>query len=185
MNWLQKNKFFILGGLLGALFFSKRKKITQLINNKMQNISSQEKINLLHPAVRDKALLFINKVKKELNIDLRVTSTLRTHAQQNELYAQGRTKPGEIVTKAKGGESSHNFGTALDVVPIENGKANYNTKDWDKIANIAKSFGFTWGGDWKSFKDKPHFEMNFNLTLKQMQKKYAEKNKTDVYINLT
>ena len=115
----------------------------------MKNKESPERnIEKLHPKVRNKATEFINRVEKELGIKLRVTSTLRTFAEQDKLYAQGRTTKGGIVTNAKGGESNHNFGTALDVVPIVNGQADWKTTadTWNKIAKVGKSLGFEWGG---------------------------------------
>ena len=164
-----KYKWLILiGGVF--LIFIKRKSITEYTQEKVWDLVSETRIFTLHPKVRDKAREFINKAEKQ-NIKLRVSSAYRTHAEQNDLYAQGRTKAGKIVTYAKGGQSFHNFGTAIDVVPIVNGKADWNT-DWNKIATIGKSVGFAWGGDWTSIKDKPHFEMNFGNTLAQLQSKY-------------
>jgi len=178
-KWL----ILILSALgLGALIFTKRKSIMEYSKEKVWDIVSETRILTLHPKVRDKAREFINKAEKQ-NIKLRVASAYRSYAEQNDLYAQGRTKPGKIVTNAKGGQSSHNFGTAIDVVPIVNGKSDYNT-DWNKIATIGKSVGFAWGGDWKKFKDKPHFEMNFGNTLAQLRTKYNNGQISDGYVQL-
>ena len=164
-----KYKWLILiGGVF--LIFIKRKSITEYTQEKVWDLVSETRIFTLHPKVRDKAREFINKAEKQ-NLKLRVSSAYRTHAEQNDLYAQGRTKAGKIVTYAKGGQSFHNFGTAIDVVPIVNGKADWNT-DWNKIATIGKSVGFAWGGDNISFIDKAHFQMNFGNTLAQLQSKY-------------
>lgn len=153
--------------------------------NKVWDIVSENNIEKLHPKVREKAREFINRVEKELKIKLRAVSTLRTYAEQDKLYAQGRTTAGGIVTKAKGGQSNHNFGTALDVVPIVNGKADWKSKDWDKISVVGKSVGFDWGGDWKGFVDKPHYEMTFGNSLAQLRKKYESGNKDGEYVKLT
>lgn len=115
-------------------------------------------INTLHPAIREMVTKFIEDVKNELGIDLLVTSGMRTFEQQQALYDQGRTKPGQIVTKAKPGTSFHNYGLAIDIVPLLAGKPNWKSKDFARIAEIGKRIGFSWGGDWKSFKDLPHFE---------------------------
>lgn len=168
---------------LGVAVISKRKKIVEYAKEKVWDVISESRINTLHPKVREKARQFINKAEKQ-GIKLRITSAYRTWAEQTELYAQGRTKPGSIVTNAKAGESSHNFGTAIDVVPIVNGNADWNT-DWNKIAVIGKSLGFAWGGDWVSFKDKPHFEMNFGNTLAQLRIKYNSGQLSDGYVQLT
>ena len=167
---------------LAALIFTKRKAIMEYSKEKVWDLLTEAKISTLHPKVRDKAREFINKAEKE-GIKLRITSAFRTYAEQDALYAQGRTKAGSIVTNAKAGQSSHNFATAIDVVPIVNGNADWNT-DWSKIATIGKSVGFSWGGDWKSFKDKPHFEMNFGNTLAQLRSKFNSGQVTDGYVQL-
>lgn len=195
-EWLYKNKYYIGGGIaiavIGAIIYFSKKALNKTGINKMDIINkvwdsiSEKNIERLHPKVRDKAREFINRVEKELGIKLRVTSTLRTYAEQDKLYSQGRTTPGGIVTKAKGGQSNHNFGTALDVVPIVNGKADWKTTadTWNKIAVVGKSVGFDWGGDWKSFTDKPHFEMNFGNSLAQLRKKYESGQKDGDYVKL-
>lgn len=194
MSFIYKNRYWIGGGItiaiIGISAYINRKKIAktggeimEAIQNKVWDLVSENKINSLHPLVRDKAREFINKAEKE-GIKLRVTSAHRTYAEQDALYSQGRTKSGSIVTNAKGGQSNHNFGTALDVVPIKNGKAEWNTKDWDKIAVIGKSVGFQWGGDWKGFVDKPHFEMSFGNSLAQLRQKYESGQKDGEYVKL-
>ncbi len=94
-------------------------------------------------------------------IRLVVTSTRRTIAEQNRLYAQGRTAPGKIVTKAKGGQSPHNFGLAFDFCPLnESGGLDWNAPKsvWAKVGEIAESHGMTWGGHFKTLLDLPHIE---------------------------
>ena len=175
-----KNKIiFTLFSALVLLIFKKKDSIM----NKIWDTYSENKITSLHPAVRAKAIEFVTKAEKQ-GIQLRITSGYRTHALQNELYSQGRTKPGTIITNAKGGQSFHNFGLAIDVVPIVNGAAVWNT-DWNKIAVIGKSVGFQWGGDFISFKDKAHFEMKFGNTLAQIQNKYNSGQLSNGYIQLT
>lgn len=89
-----------------------------------------------------------------------VVSGLRTIQQQNQLYAQGRSTKGAIVTNAKGGQSPHNFGCAVDLCPLDaNGDMNWNDpKGFAKIGECAKEVGLVWGGDFKSIKDLPHVE---------------------------
>ncbi|WP_404303595.1 M15 family metallopeptidase [Paenibacillus sp. DP01] len=104
-----------------------------------------------------------------------ITQGLRTIDEQNGLYAQGRTKPGQIVTNARGGYSYHNFGVAIDfALLLPDGKnVSWDMKrdgdgdgiaDWDEVVEEAKRIGWNWGGDWRSFKDYPHFEMTFGLS---------------------
>jgi peptidoglycan LD-endopeptidase CwlK len=165
-----------------ALFFFNRKSIMDFAKEKVWDAITEAKILFLHPAVREKAREFINKAQAQ-GINLRITSGLRTFDEQNTLYQQGRTTPGAIVTNAKPGYSSHNFGTAIDVVPIVNGNADWDT-DWNKIGQIGKSVGFAWGGDWTSFKDRPHFEMNFGKSITEMRNLYNSGQVTNDYINL-
>lgn len=90
-----------------------------------------------------------------------VTCTLRSNDEQTLLYAQGRTSPGHIVTNAKAGQSAHNYGLALDIVPMVNGKPDWNGADhiWDQIGVLGVAAGLTWlGSPDSTFKEKPHFE---------------------------
>lgn len=138
---------------------------------------SEKIISKLHPKIRNKARAFINEAEKQ-GIKLKVTSGGRTYAEQDNLYAKGRTTAGGIVTNAKAGYSWHNFFLAFDIVPIENGKMNWNSKNWKKIGALGKTFGLEWGGDWKSFIDKPHFQTIFGLTTAQARLKKS-KNEVD------
>lgn len=83
----------------------------------------------------------------------------RSQERQNELWAQGRTTPGKIVTKTK--HSAHTKGLAVDIYQLdENGKVNLSPEPgfYDQMAQIARPLGIMWGGDWKGFKDRPHFQ---------------------------
>jgi peptidoglycan L-alanyl-D-glutamate endopeptidase CwlK len=179
---MKKATQLLIGIAAAVVVFSKRKTIIEYSKNKVWDFVSEQNISTLHPMVREAARKFIN-VADNNGIKLRIVSALRTFAEQDSLYAQGRTKPGQIVTNAKAGQSSHNFGTAIDVVPIVNGKANWNA-DYNRIAAIGKEIGFSWGGDWISFKDKPHFEMNFGYSLAQLRDKYNTGQLSGGYVQL-
>jgi peptidoglycan L-alanyl-D-glutamate endopeptidase CwlK len=88
-----------------------------------------------------------------------LSATKRTATQQLDLYAQGRTKPGPIVTWTK--DSNHMSGRAFDIAMIgENGKADWREESYDRPGEIGKSIGLEWGGDWLGKKkDKPHFQL--------------------------
>lgn len=127
----------------------------------------------LHPLVKEKAVKFIEECDK-VGIDLLVTSTYRDHESQNELYAQGRTKAGNVVTNANGGQSFHNWRCALDIVPLRNGKPVWGTTGadgdlWNKVGTIGESCGLEWAGRWKKFKEMAHFQYTGGLTLKDLQ----------------
>lgn len=130
-----------------------------------------ERIKTLHPKLRSEAEEIYKKICEEMPAGTicRFTHTLRTNAEQDELYAQGRTKPGRIVTKAKGGDSYHNYGLAIDFVLIVGGKASWAVnKDWLKVIEIFKSYGWESGHYWK-FKDSPHVQKTFGKTIKQLK----------------
>ncbi len=121
-------------------------------------------INDLLPIVKQKCEQFISECKVN-GIELIVTSVYRSVDEQNEIYAQGRTKPGNIVTNAKGGQSYHNHRVAFDVVPLVQGKAVWNNNAlWSKIGGIGQRVGLEWGGSWASFPDVPHFQYTLGYT---------------------
>lgn len=148
---------------------------------------TEQRIALLHPNIRQEVTDIINECNRALTgrAQVRISQGLRTFGEQDNLYAIGRTKPGKIVTNAKGGQSIHNYGFAVDIVLIIDGKtASWDTaKDWDsdqvsdwtECVNIFKKFGWSWGGDWSSFKDMPHFDkIGFsNWRLLQAKKRDA------------
>jgi len=92
------------------------------------------------------------------------------------LYAKGRTAPGAIVTKARGGESFHNYGVAFDVVFT---KLGYNASEnqWLMLGAYAEQLGLDWGGRWTGFVDKPHFELTLGYTLKDFKEGKVDYNK--------
>lgn len=118
----------------------------------------------LHPAMQAQAALVLEKAA-EAGVSLLVTCTRRSLEEQAELYAQGRTAPGRIVTKAKPGESAHNFGLAMDCVPMRAGKPVWGTKLaadralWDAYGTAVRAAGLEWGGDWRGLIDLPHCQL--------------------------
>lgn len=131
---------------------------------------NSRKLEDLLPQVRSRVEAFL-KAADDAGIDLLVTSTYRDNASQDALYAQGRTAPGKVVTNAKAGQSYHNFRCAVDVVPLRNGKPVWDTKDlvWQTVGRLGKAAGLEWAGDWKRFKEFPHFQYTGGLTLAQLQ----------------
>lgn len=120
----------------------------------------------LHPVVRDLALKLQESILQKHNVRILYTQGYRSNEYQDSLYEQGRSKPGKIVTNSKGGHSYHNYGLAVDFVPLVNGKAAWNRIDlFDLAGKEALKIGFSWGGNWKKFVDKPHLEKNFGLTI--------------------
>jgi peptidoglycan L-alanyl-D-glutamate endopeptidase CwlK len=119
---------------------------------------ASRKLDDLVQECRDKAILFLEKCK-EANINVLIIGTLRTQAEQDALYAQGRTTPGRIVTWTK--QSKHIEGKAFDAVLLVNGKIDWNGKDYTQMGEIAESVGLTWGGRWPDRKtDTDHFQIS-------------------------
>jgi peptidoglycan L-alanyl-D-glutamate endopeptidase CwlK len=160
---------------------------------------SQDRIALLHPKIREEVATILREANIALTgrASVRISQGLRTISEQNALYAQGRTdKTKKIVTNAKGGSSFHNYGLAVDIVLILDGKtASWDDKtdfdgdrvsDWMEVVAIFKKYGYVWGGDFRSIKDSPHFEKAFGFTTKQLLQKVNNKDfiKGSVYVNL-
>jgi peptidoglycan L-alanyl-D-glutamate endopeptidase CwlK len=141
-----------------------------------------DRIQLLHPKLRDEATDIYYEICEVLKgkAMCRFTHTLRTFAEQNALY---NAKP--QVTKAKGGQSYHNYGLAIDIVLLvdKDGNGTYETASWDvktdfdgdgksdwmEIVAIFKRYGWEWGGDWK-FYDAPHFQKTLGHSVMELQK---------------
>mgnify|MGYP001588100493 FL=1 len=99
------------------------------------------------------------KACKSAKLRVKLTDGLRSFAEQDELYAQGRTKPGKVVTMAKGGQSIHQFGLAADFCFLTSkGEATWDG-DWRLFGKMVRGVGLEWGGDWKRFVDRPHVQM--------------------------
>lgn len=149
---------------------------------------NRSKIDLAHPKLRGELENLIQDINENIltgNSKVRITHSLRTWKEQDDLYAQGRTKPGKKVTNAKGGDSYHNYAIAVDICLIINGvQASWDVKkdwdqdkqsDWMEVVKAFKDKGWKWGGDWVKFKDMPHFEKTFGFTVKQLKEKYLRK----------
>jgi len=146
-----------------------------------------ERIKLLHPKPREEALGMYREMNAAIahNVMLRFAYTTRTFAEQDALYAQIPK-----VTKAKGGQSYHNYGLAFDIVFLldKDGNGTYETaswatdidfdkdgvSDWIEVVNIAKRYGWEWGGDWK-FTDNPHFQKTYGYSVNQLLKLFTDK----------
>ncbi|MEG1998256.1 MAG: M15 family metallopeptidase, partial [Clostridiales bacterium] len=129
---------------------------------------------LLHPNLQ----ILAKKLEEnclECGLKIRITETLRTKEEQNDLYARGRTKPGNVVTNVKYPNSFHCWGVAFDICRND-GKGAYKDSDgfFDKVGNLGKTLGLTWGGDWKSIVDKPHFQLDtYGATASKLIQRYG------------
>lgn len=143
-----------------------RVKIQTLLDRSIRNMGK------VHPAVKDKTILIIRKAYDE-GINVQMSSGFRSFHRQRELFNQGRYgNPGNIVTHAEPGQSVHNYGLAIDyfLTTWDGSTATWTVNDdWNRVAKLGKSLGFTWGGDWTSFKDYPHLELSGGLSWRDLK----------------
>ncbi|MDE2371056.1 MAG: M15 family metallopeptidase [Burkholderiales bacterium] len=119
---------------------------------------SEKNIATLQPQVRPLARALVQKAALG-GIGIRIISGLRTYEEQEALYAQGRTAPGPIVTKARAGQSNHNFGIAFDVGVFEGNRYLGSSPKYKAVGALGIDLGLEWGGSWKSIVDEPHFQL--------------------------
>jgi peptidoglycan L-alanyl-D-glutamate endopeptidase CwlK len=116
--------------------------------------NSADRLEKVHPELKKRVSELLDNLSKK-SLDVRVVQGLRTFAEQDALFAK-RPK----VTNARGGQSNHNYGLAVDLCPFKDGKPDWeDTKTFNVIGVEAKKLGLEWGGDWKRLVDKPHVQL--------------------------
>lgn len=116
-------------------------------------------LNALHPFFRDKITELIYRCHKK-GIELAIVESYRTRAKQAEYFSMGKK-----YTRSAGGKSKHQYGLAVDLVPIVKGEPMWDNKIlWKKIGMIGESLGLRWGGRWRSIYDPAHFEWTGGLS---------------------
>ena len=126
---------------------------------------SLKKLEGLHPNLQN----FFKELIKISPYDFSITQGVRTAEEQNKLYQQGRTIPGKIVTNCDGYKIKSNhqtkddgLGYAGDIAVLIKNRVTWNENYYCEVANSARflmqKYNVEWGGDWKNFKDLPHFE---------------------------
>ncbi len=133
-------------------------------------------ITMCHPRLQTLAEKLLAEGKKQ-GLIIKIGECFRSVAEQDALYAQGRTTAGSIVTYAKGSSysSMHQWGVAFDVIRND-GKGAYNDNDgwYGRVGRLGKSLGLEWGGDWTSPVDKPHFQLpDWGSTADKLKKLYG------------
>jgi len=97
-------------------------------------------------------------------VDFRLTQGVRTVAEQRRLLAAGASQT--MRSRHIPSSNTSRMAEALDVVALVGGKVRW---DWPLYTKISKAWKqaskelgipIVWGGDWKSFKDGPHFELD-------------------------
>lgn len=119
---------------------------------------SEKIIATLLPEVQPFARSLVHKASAN-GVTIKILSGLRTYDEQNALYAQGRTAPGNKVTNARGGFSNHNFGIAFDVGVFEGAKYLGDSPKYKAVGVLGMELGLEWGGNWKTMVDQPHYQL--------------------------
>ncbi len=135
---------------------------------------SERLLKTLTSRAEKQARVFLQKVR-DADIDARIISATRTYAEQDALFAQGRTNPGTIVTNARGGFSNHNFAIAWDLGLFDDKGIYLDASPlYAQAGKIGRDMGLEWGGDWKTFKDAPHFQCQTGKTLAELREIVSE-----------
>jgi peptidoglycan L-alanyl-D-glutamate endopeptidase CwlK len=169
----------IINGILGSKtdtaegkFFKKSQEIATTYATFHQRTESN--ILTLHPKAQEAARQFLTRLHNA-GINARIISGTRTYAEQDELYAKGRTKPGPKVTNAKGGQSNNNFGIAWDIGIFDNQGAYLPESPlYDRAAEVGLIDGLEWGRDWQSFIDKPHYQLVTGLSIATVRSRFEQ-----------
>ena len=147
------------------------------------NQASEKRLGKVHPELAKRVTELIAALAAQ-GLTVEVIQGLRTFEEQDALYEQGRSKPGQVVTKAKGGQSNHNYGLAVDLCPFVGGQPQWNdNKGFVRIGAEAEKLGLEWGGDWQKFIDKPHVQLP-GLTVNQCFALYKENGLENVWKNV-
>lgn len=168
---------------------------------KMRDNYTIIRVSQTHPQLQDDFRAGIDAAEAKLGpyTAIRVVQAFRSFAEQDALYAIGRTlkgsgaKPGlpmgHTVTNARAGQSYHNYGMAIDFAILYDKDKNgtYESLSWDLVKDmnrdgqsdwmetvgVFKSMGFSWGGDWPGkLHDNPHIQKKFGYTWQQLLQKY-------------
>lgn len=135
------------------------------------DVISRNRILKLHPDIRQLVIDAILAIQ-ERGVGIRITHGLRTFSEQDAIWQKGRDKNGNKIgttfTGARGGQSYHNYGNAVDFILLHrDGKVSYNykedldadgTADWMEAVEEFKKRGFEWGGEWDNPVDRPHVQ---------------------------
>lgn len=127
------------------------------------------KIEDLTHDTQERVAMLVDLAAKE-GIGIHPISTKRSCAEQQAIYAQGRTAPGTIITHANGCQSWHVWGRAIDLMAVRDGKivSNGNDPVYDWLGELAESIGMRWGGRFSWGRDAVHFEYHPGVTVSQV-----------------
>jgi peptidoglycan LD-endopeptidase CwlK len=132
---------------------------------------SEKNLATLEPVTARLAREHLRRLHAE-GLTFKITSGRRTFAEQTALYAKGRTAKGPRVTNARAGYSWHNFGTAYDMTLFSGKNPIWESPKYARAGEIGEELGLEWGGRWKKFVDRPHFQRRMALTLAEARSKW-------------
>ncbi len=156
--------------------------------------NSEVKLKLVCMDISDRWKKVRAEYCSRFRLQMRVTHGFRSYSEQWAIYAQGRKKNEKgqwvitdikkIVTHARGGESLHNFGLAVDIAfmgedPYLERLPNRNEL-WKEYGKMCESHGLEWGGNWKS-PDRPHCQKTYGLSIGSLQMLYEEKGTKGIF----
>jgi peptidoglycan L-alanyl-D-glutamate endopeptidase CwlK len=135
---------------------------------------TERNIMTLLPKAQEAARIFMRSVQGlGPGVIVRIISGTRTYAEQNEIFKIGRFgNPGKIVTKARGGQSNHNFGIAWDIGIFQGGTYLKESPLYAQAAKAALPKGVEWGGNWKGFVDRPHYQLITGLIITKIRERF-------------
>ncbi len=127
---------------------------------------SEDRLSQVHPLLASKVRQMAELLAQE-GIVVRVIQGLRSWDEQAALYAKGRTAPGPVVTNADAGFSWHNYGLAVDLVPMTPLGPDWSITHptWQRMIAVGTSVGLVSGSVWRSFPDYPHFQLTGSLPV--------------------
>jgi len=152
--------------------------VTQIVNIKI-DLATQNRIALLHPTIREEVKRLVAEANAKLapNVQMRIVQGFRSFAEQDALFLK---RP--RVTRARGGQSNHNYGVAIDFALLINGNEiswdmkkdmdNDNQADWIEVVQTFVKAGWYWGN---TFGDFPHLTKVKELSWKELLVKYKNK----------
>jgi peptidoglycan L-alanyl-D-glutamate endopeptidase CwlK len=141
----------------------------------------QNGLNLLYYPFRIR-LLRGHEAAINQGIPIRIFETYRSRKRQNDLFAQGRTAQGRIITNANAGDSMHQYGLAADLVMWIDGKWNWSaTEHYKKLVLIMESVGLRGGYKWG---DYPHWELSDAPSIAELKKLYNNGGMENVWFEL-
>lgn len=153
----------------------------------IEGVRSQKLFSYLYPDFGHRVACVAEEYYQKHKMKLQILETIRSFKKQNELYAKGRSMPGAIVTKARGGYSDHHYGIATDVgfagadpflKKLAESKRPEDRKRfdfyWNELGSIAEEHGLIWGGRWKGLGDKPHLCINYGPSINDIYAFFTE-----------